>query len=165
MMTVRIEHAQSDLRAVSKAMRQNGNAKVIRAQLTKGLRAGAKPALTATKAAALSLPSHGSKHTGLRAKMARTAGTQVRTGGNTPGVTVRVSRARMGSQASLATVTNEGQWRHPVYQRPGKPPVWAVQTSRKGWFDNANRFQAPVVRRELVKVIDDVKKSLTVKTY
>jgi hypothetical protein len=147
-----------DLRTLSAQIKQVSDPKQVRKDLTKGLRQGAKPAAVAVKAAAKSLPAKsGGKATGLRRRMASAAGVQVRTSGQMAGVRVRVSRARMGEQASLAKVTNEGSWRHPVY---GNRHVWVVQRSRRGWFDSATARSAPAVRKALKKVLDDTERKL-----
>lgn len=147
-----------DLKALAKKIRKVSEPKQIRKDLTKGLKAGAKPAAEKVKAAALALPdTPGNKSTGLRRKMARVVNVQVRTVGGQAGVRVRLSRARMGDQAALPRVTNKGRWRHPVY---GDTQVWVTQVSRRGWFEAANRQAAPMVRKSLKKVVDDIEKRL-----
>lgn len=149
----------AELAAVAKRIRKTANPKQVRQDLTRGLKAGAKPAAEKVKAAALALPDKpGNKSTGLRRKMAGATSVQVRTGGNLAGVAVRLSRARMGDQASLPKVTNEGHWRHPVH---GNTKVWVTQTSRRAWFDDANRQAAKDVRASVKKVIDDIEKRLS----
>jgi hypothetical protein len=156
---ISVQHGPDDLRALAKRIRKAGNAKTIRKQLNAGLKEGVKPALAATKKAALDLPVKTGKRetTGLRKKMARVANIQVRSSGRDPGVRVRISRARMGDQASLVKATNNGKWRHPVR---GNREVWVTQTSRAGWFDNANRYTGPPVRRAIKRVMDDIEKQL-----
>lgn len=159
MFDISVQHGPDDLRALAKKLRKHGNAKVIRKQLNAGLKLGAKPALEATKKAALSLPVKAGQNpgTGLRKKMAKVANIQVRSSGRDPGVRVRISRARMGDQASLVKATNNGRWRHPVH---GNREVWVTQTSRAGWFDNANRYSGPPVRRAIKRVMDDIENQL-----
>jgi hypothetical protein len=148
----------ADLKAISKRIRSTATPKQIRKDLTAGLKAGAQPAAVKVKAAALALPAKpGGKSTGLRKKMARVTNVQVRTGGNQAGVKVRISRARMGSQASLPKVTNEGLWRHPVY---GNREHWVRQLSRRGWFDGAAASAAGSVGRELKRVVDTIQKRI-----
>lgn len=149
---------QDDLRRVARQLRAHGDAKVIRREMTKALREGTKPAVVNVKAASLALPAKSGKSTGLRRRMAAATSAQVRTAGRNPGVKVRVRRARMGDQASLPKVTNEGVWRHPVF---GDRETWVTQTSRRGWFDTANRRSAPGVRREIKKILDDTERKLT----
>lgn len=148
----------ADLKRLSRQLKTSGNPKQVRKDLTKGLRQGAKPAVVAVKAAALALPDKlGNTSAGLRRRMAASAGVQVRTAGKTPGVRVRISRARMGDKAALAKVTNQGKWRHPVY---GNRLKWATQTSRAHWFDQASASAAPAVRRALKRVLNDIEHKL-----
>ncbi len=156
MLTVEVK--SSDLPRLVKQLRAAGSEPAVRRKLTKGLRDGTKPALSATRAAALALPAHGQKHTGLRKKMAAATGTQVRTSGKSPTVSVRTSRSRMGAQASLARATNDGSWRHPVFGNKNK---YVTQFSRKGWFDNANRYTAPYVRRAVQGVLDQTEREMS----
>lgn len=157
MFKIQVTGAQ-DLKRLSRQLREAGNPKQVRRDLTKGLRAGAKPAVVAVKAAALALPDKpGNASPGLRKELAAATSIQVRTAGNSAGVRVRISRARMGDRAALAKVTNKGRWRHPVY---GNRSAWVTQTSRRGWFDAATRSAAPAVRRSLKKVLDDIERKL-----
>ena len=155
---VRIDNAQNDLRKITKKLRKSGDARVIRKRLLAGLKDGVQPAVAKSKAAALALPAKpGGKSTGLRKKLAKVIGPQVRTSGRDPGVRVRISRSRMGEQAALAKVTNIGRWRHPVH---GDRKVWVTQTSKAHWFDDANRYSGPPVRRALGKVLTDIEREL-----
>lgn len=157
MFDLTVNQAPDDLRALAKRLRKAGNAKQIRKQLNAGLKEGAKPALVGTRKAALGLPAKANSKNQLRKKMARVSGIQVRSSGRDPGVRVRISRKRMGDQAALPKVTNEGQWRHPVY---GNTDKWVTQRSTAGWFDSANRYAGPPVRRAIKRVLDDVEKEL-----
>jgi hypothetical protein len=147
--------ASTDLRVVAKQLRTAGDPKAVRKQLLTGLRNGTKPALKAVQAGAASLPSHHGGTPVLRPLLVAAAGIQVRTTGKDAGVAVRIRRAKLGDKAALGKVTNEGSWRHLVF---GHRTVWVTQTSRKGWFDNGNRYAAPGVRRELGKVLDGIAK-------
>lgn len=158
MLELRIEHAGPELRAMAARLRRAGDPARMRRLMLAGLKEGVKPAVRQAKSAALTLPSHGSHHSGFRRKLARTINAQVRTSGRDPGVRVRISKARMGDQASLATATNKGRWRHPVY---GNRSVWVTQTSRRAWFDDANRYNGPPVRRALQRVLDDMERELS----
>jgi hypothetical protein len=155
MMSVQVTGAE-DLRALTRRVRTASNPKQVRKDLTKGLRLGTKPAVAAVKTAANSLPATGRKSTGLRRRMASATGAQIRLTGATAGVRVRISRARMGDQASLPRVTNDGRWRHPVYGTN----TWVTQTSQRGWFDGANRSKAREVRASLQQVADDIEKKI-----
>jgi hypothetical protein len=150
----------ADLKRVTKQIRSVANPKQVKRDMLAGLRTGATPGARAVKAAAAGLPAKGPS-TGLRADLAAATGIQVRTTGDTAGVKVRISRARMGDRAALARVTNNGRWRHQVFPRPGHRTVFVTQTSRKGWFDTAVARAGNGVRRELQKVIDGVEKRLS----
>src|ERR1700761_309355 len=96
-----VEVKSSDLPRLVRQLREAGSEPAIRRKLTKGLRDGTKPAVARTRSAAMGLPAHGGKHTGLRRNLAMATGTQVKTGVRNPTVSVRVSRKRLGKQASL----------------------------------------------------------------
>jgi hypothetical protein len=153
----RIEVTGADqLRAVSKQLRTVAEPKAMRKELVTGLREATKPAVPAVRAAALALPAHGQKHTGLRQNMAAATGVQVRTSGRAAGVKVRLSRQRLGAQARPAQLMNRAAWRHPTF---GHGP-WAVQRGAPGWFERANLSQARTVRAGVQRTLDRIEKSL-----
>lgn len=156
MMGFQVKQSQHDLTDLARQLRKVGDAKAIRRELTSGLRKGTKPAVNAVKASALGLPSKGTRPPVLRARMARATSAQVRTTGRQAGVRVRVRRTTMGDKAALPRVTNEGSWRHPVFSRK----VFVTQTSRRGWFDDANRYSAVPVRREIKNVLNDIERKM-----
>jgi hypothetical protein len=158
---IQVEMKSSDLARLSRQLREAGSEPAIKRKLTKGLRDGTKPAVTRARAAALGLPSNGNRHTGLRRRIAASTGTQVRSGGRNPTVSVVISRRKMGPQASVAIATNQsGGWRHPVFQRAGAAPAWTRQVSRAHWFDDVNRFSAPGVRRAIQGAVNDIEKQM-----
>jgi hypothetical protein len=146
-----------DLRRASAQLRTVADGKAMRRDLMKGLRQGVLPAVASVKAAALALPAHGPKSTGLRRRIARATSPQVRTGGRNPIVRVRISRRGMGDQAALPRVLNERQFRHPVY---GNRDLWVSQRGVPGWFERAIRPTEPAVRKEMEAVLDRLEKSL-----
>lgn len=148
----------TDLRKATARLKAHKSGREFRKDLTKGLRDGAKPVLPSVRAAALNLPSKGNDTKGLRRKMARVTSIQVKTGGKSPTVRIRIARSRMGDQAALPRVTNEGRWRHQVY---GRRNTWVTQTSTRGWFDNANRRGAPIVRRGAKTALDKLERNLS----
>lgn len=144
-----------DLVRLSRQMRTLGNAKAMRARLTKGLRKGASPAQAAARQALLGLPSHGRHHTGWRVRAARSTTIQIRTSGKYAGVYVRIRRSPLGAQAPLPRVTNDGRWRHTVY---GDRDVWVTQTSHRGWWDQAMTSKQGQVRAAVKSVINDLER-------
>jgi hypothetical protein len=159
MMDLRLSRGPDDLRKLSKDLRNVGNAKEIRKRLTKGLREGTKPAQANVRKAALGLPAKGPKHTGLRKRMAAATGIQTRLRGSQVGVLVKVSRRKMGDQASLVSQSDTpGHWRHPVYGQPG---VWVTQTWKRGWFEEANKKAAGPVRAAIRDVLNEIERELS----
>ena len=146
-----------DLRKATARLKAHGSGREFRKDLTKGLREGAKPVLPMVRNAALNLPSKNNDTKMLRRKMARVTSIQVKTGGKNPTVRIRIARSRMGDQAALPRVTNEGRWRHRVYGHN----TWVTQTSTRGWFDNANRRGAPIVRRGAKTALDNLERKLS----
>ena len=90
---------------------------------------------------------------GLRASVARTVQTQVRTGGNSASVRIRSNAGLMpADQRKLPMYMNTGRWRHPVM---GNRDAWVTQTvSPAGWFDRAMDRGGPKVRDEAVKTTE-----------
>lgn len=131
---------------LSKALKNTGRTE-LRKELHTGLRRGAKPLIAKTRSEALKrLPKRG----GLARKVAREPQRiQVRTGLNTAGVRVVVSR-RAGGGAQAA---NRGFIRHPVF---GNRDVWVTQSVPPGWFDDPIKASAPDIRRELETVLNDI---------
>jgi hypothetical protein len=142
---------EADLRRVSAQLRGVADGKVMRRELTTGLRQATKPAAASVKAAALALPAHGPRSTGLRRRMAAATSPQIRTGGRNPSAKVRISRARMGDQAGAARGMDRASFRHPVFGG-----AWVRQRGAPGWFENANKRQAGTVRREMKAVLDRI---------
>jgi hypothetical protein len=144
----------TDLTRLSKQMRTLGNAKAMRARLTKGLRKGAGPAQASARQTVVGLPSHGRKHSGWRRRAAAATSIQIRTSGKDAGVYVRIRRSALGAQAPLPRVTNTGRWRHRVYGSN----QWVTQTSRRGWWDQAMKSKQGQVRAAVKSTINDLER-------
>lgn len=132
--------------AVSKALKAAGETG-LRKQLNKGLRDGAKPLIPKARSAARAkLPQSG----GLADQVAREPiRIRVKTGRD-PAVSVVIGKRRGG-----AIATNKGVIRHPVFGRPGSFVSQQVPSAR-GWFDDEMEREAPSVRPELERVINDM---------
>lgn len=155
MFTVEVTGAD-DLRRVSAQLRGVADGKAMRRDLTTGLRKATRPAVASVKAAALSLPAKGpARSGGLRARMARAASAQVRSGGRNPAVKVRISRAAMGDKAAPGKLMDTASWRHPVFGRGS-----VTQRGVPGWFERANQRQAGTVRTEMKAVLDRIENNL-----
>lgn len=130
---------------LSKALKHAGRTE-LRKDLTNGLKRAARPLTPKTRAEALRrLPQRG----GLAAQVAKEPQrVQVRTGVETAGVRLVVGKKRGGAQAA-----NRGVIRHPVF---GNRDVWVSQSVPPGWFDETIKGEAPAIRRELEKVLEDI---------
>ncbi|MFF5988137.1 hypothetical protein [Prauserella flavalba] len=97
---------------------------------------------------------------GLRSSVARAVGTQVRSGGRSASVRIRVnSRQLPPDQQQLPGYMNTGSWRHPVF---GNRNTWVAQTARpKEWFDRPMRKHGVRIRRRAVQVVGDIKREIT----
>lgn len=111
-------------------------------QLRDGLVDAAKPVEVSVKSAALALPTHGAKHTGLRAEVAAGVGIQTSLG---EGARVRFTTSMADPQkAELPRGLDNGMagWRHPVF---GNMDNWVHQRGGS-WFkqtiaNNADKFE------------------------
>lgn len=94
--------------------------------LQRHLRAEMQPARDAVKRGVLSTPSAGSRHTGLRRRIAGKVQARIRTVGPGATVSIRIASEQMPSgQKSLpARLDGTGRWRHPVY---GNQKNWVSQ--------------------------------------
>jgi predicted secreted protein len=72
-------------------------------------------------------------------------------------VTVAVSKRRMDDAPTVPMHMEKGSWRHPVFGTD----AWVVQTSRAGWFLDANQKAEPNVRREIEHVLTSTVRKLT----
>lgn len=144
------------LRAVSRQLRTQADAKAMKRDLTRELKRSTQPAVLAVKAAARNLPARGPKSTGLRRRMAAATGAQVRTSGRSPGVKVRISKRRLGAQAAPARMLDRVGWRHPVYGTDR----WVTQRGVLDWFERVNRAQGPKVRAGCKAVLDRLERKL-----
>ncbi|HEV2778544.1 MAG TPA: hypothetical protein VGX25_04015 [Actinophytocola sp.] len=153
-------------------------------ELSRSLRAGAKPVEDAMRARVQGMSSTGSRggasaraaraaqlvrrrknltekvklaahrRSGLRAAVARTVQTQVRTAGSTASVRIRSNSALMpADQRKLPRHMNKGRWRHPVF---GNVEVWVTQTvSPDEWFDQPARQGGPGARDKAIDTVGD----------
>lgn len=145
-----------DLRKASRKIREAANPREVRKELTQALKQSTAPAVADAKVAALAIPAKGRASTGLRRRMARGVTAQVKTGGRTPGVKVRISRRVMGKQAPVPMLMNEGQWRHPVFGED----TWVEQRGDKNWFDNVIDRHKRGVRAGIKRAIDELERKL-----
>lgn len=170
---MRIEVTGADqLRRVTRELKGSANPRAMRREMTRELRLAVRPAVLAARQAARSLPAEHSSvqqrdrrgrfasgfHSGhnLRRQMARSINTQVRTGGRSAGVKVRMSKRTLGELWPAARMLDRSSWRHPVFGSDR----WVPQDGVLGWFERANRAQASSVRAGLKRVLDRLERRL-----
>jgi hypothetical protein len=120
------------------------------------LRDAMAPILADVRQEALQLPSHGTKHTGLRARLA--AGVDTEQYGKSR---IRVvARAEPGEEA-LPRGMDSGirGWRHPVY---GNKEVWVTQRGGS-WFREPIAEHGEFIERQLGDVVDHMAERVAVR--
>ncbi|MGW6257620.1 hypothetical protein [Streptomyces sp. NPDC055085] len=116
------------------------------------MREEAQPILTAVRQAALSLPAHGVKHSGLRARVA--AGTDVRVSfAGRPSLRFTTSMDDP-QEAELPRGLDNGPagWRHPVY---GNRNAW-VQQHGSSWFRDTIADRGGDIQDRLEEALEDM---------
>lgn len=136
-----------DLKRAAAALRRAANAKQLRAELLRGLRAELNPAVRAVKGAY-----GGGRH--LRPALSRATRGEIRTGGRDPGVRVRVDGRRMPDRMGSLPSMYEGwtRWRHPLF---GNRDHWYTQPPHPTFYRTVKPFEARV-QRQIERVADDV---------
>lgn len=115
------------------------------------MKQAATPIVADVRAAALSLPARGVKHTGLRARLAKSVSVQASVGNN---ARVRfVTRMNNPSEAMLPRGEDSGNtgWRHPVY---GNQDNWVHQRGGS-WFRETIEDDGDLVERRLTDVLEE----------
>lgn len=143
-MDIRVTGAHQ-LAAVSRALKQHGD-KALTSEMTRGITRSVKPLKRDVKAhARSSLPKRG----GLAKRVARTSlPHRTRKTGSRAGVRIEAKANAVNDPGRI----DRGRIKHPVF---GKGP-WVLQDVTPGWFTKPLKDGAPVVRKELIKVMDDV---------
>lgn len=148
---LRIEGAQS-LADAAKRLKAAGDKEMLK-RLRKAVKDAAKPMVVDAQNAALAIPARGTGTTGLRQRIARSIGVQVKTGARSAAVRVRVSKAKMGDQFKLPRLLNSGSFRHPVF---GSSTFVEQNQGSRGWFFDVGKRNKANVQREIVRAIEDV---------
>jgi hypothetical protein len=134
-----------EVRAASLRIKENGNSRKVRKELTDGLKEALAPAVDSVKQAALALPAKSHKHL-LRQRIADSTSAQIASSYKDPKVKVRVSRAKMKDKAPVPQLMDKGPFRHPVF---GREKHWARQEGHKGWFEQAIQKDVPEIRERI----------------
>lgn len=148
-MAVELSVAGADkLGDVARRLRETGD-KALRAELLRGINRATRPLKAAAQQSARDrLPRRG----GLNEFVASSKfSTSTRTGRD-PAVRITATKAGHDVRA-----LDRGRLRHPLF---GNRRHWFNQQVPAGWFTDAMEAGAPVVRRSIVDVLDDVAKKV-----
>jgi hypothetical protein len=144
-----------DLKAVTRALGKFADGKVLKRELSQGMRDVLRPVVEQVKAAYRSAPSMGRPHQGpsLRGLLAKATRMEVRTAGKLAGARVRVDGRRMPPGMRALPKAHEGvkRWRHPVF---GDRETWVQQRSHPTFGPTVERAvsEADAVR-EIERVV------------
>jgi hypothetical protein len=139
------------LDAISRQLKETGD-KDLRKLLMSGMQRAGKPLkVAAAQAARDNLPRKG----GLAEWVASSKFSVATRGGRDP--SVRIVARKVGHD--LAAL-DRGRLRHPLF---GNRRHWFNQQIRPGWFSDAMTAQAPAVRTEVVRVLDQVADAIAAK--
>lgn len=133
------------LEELARRLREAGNKDLTR-ELLRGINRSLKPAKAAVKAAALrDLPQGG----GLNRFVASSRiGSRTRTRGRNPAVFLTGKKSGHDLRA-----IDRGRVRHPVF---GNRDAWVTQQVEPGWWSRTLSEQAPAIRREVIRAMDEV---------
>lgn len=137
--------------------------KRLRARMGRNMRVTSRPVVAEVKANLRTIPTTGSKHTGLRRALANATRARVRTGGRLLGVSIIVDGKKMppGQQGLPPRMEGEERlrdirWRHPVY---GNTTVWVQQASHPTVWPTVEK-KLPAFRGALVDAITETAEAL-----
>lgn len=131
------------------AKRLKGAPKELRGELTKAITAALAPLKAAAKKSAIErLPRRG----GLGKQVAKTTLRHKRKAGRNAAIRIEAQANAVKDPLRI----DRGRVKHPTY---GHRP-WVLQDVRKGWFTQPMVEGAPLVRRELIKVLDDLARKI-----
>ena len=149
-----------DLTRITRELRRMDDRELLK-RFRKELRAAAKPLVPAVRASIRSIPSSRPySAAGLRGRMARATGLEVKTTGRQAAVIIRVDGRKMPQDAKALQAYMEGtkpRWRHPVF---GNRNVY-VQQPPHPYFFTVMRAGGVRARVAVNRVIDQVSKDIT----
>jgi hypothetical protein len=153
-----------DLKRLGKALRQAGDGKALRKELTGGMRGVLRPLVPRVRAAYLAGPSKGARRRrpgpGLRSLLAGSVRVEVRLTGKQAGARIRADGRRLPSGMKALPRywegTNRRGWRHPVF---GNREVWTAQPPHPA-FNAAVRPAEAAARREVDRIVREVARKL-----
>jgi hypothetical protein len=145
-----------DLKRLVKALKQVEDGKVLKKELTDGLRGVLRPLVPQVRAAYTGGPVRSRRRRtdgapvhrpgDLRGHLARATRLEVRTAGKLAGARIRVDGRRMPSGMGALPKSYEGEkpWRHPVF---GNPDVWVGQRPTPTFYPAVRPSEAEAVAK------------------
>lgn len=139
-----------DFKAVEEALRAID--KSLPSKFRDAMRQALEPAVNEAKKNVLAIPTHGPKHTGLRARVAKGVKTVASPGGSDVGF-VRVITTMPKDEAIIPRgMDRQEGWRHPVF---GNKNVWVTQHTGGSWFRVAMSHAEKPIKEALHKALED----------
>jgi len=149
-----ITFEQDRLESVIFALQQEQDAKALRRDFGEQLREAVEPALPVIRGELMAMGGSISASPPLRSTVASQLATKVRYSGASPGVRVSISRGGMPRGFSdAARRINQGEWKHPVYGRPGSD---VTQIGKQGFFDTPLQDRKEEMRRAVLQAIESM---------
>lgn len=142
------------LKLLARRMAREGDGKALRQDLVRQLKDAAEIVSNDIRQGVTATPSKGHKGASLRAAIARSVYTQVRTGGYTAGVriTTRQGKFVRGFTSAPERYDSPKGWRHPVY---GHRDRWARNEGHPFW-NKAAAKNHDVAREKCLKAMEDM---------
>lgn len=143
------------LRSTITALRVSGAPDQITKEMKRQLLASQRPFAPRVRAAILNTPAYGSKHTGLRVRIAKCVQTWVEIRGDlvSAGVEVNASRMPTGQKAlPLYLDGKKAPWRHPLF---GDRSRWYGQAAHP-FFDRAVALYGPASENAVRRAADQI---------
>lgn len=126
----------------------------LKRQFGAGLKEAVEPALPIIRGDVMTMGSYLSGAPPLRAAVAGALKTNVRYGGDSPGVRVSIGSAGMPRGFKMAARRiNRGSWTHPVYGRPNSD---VTQRGKQGFFDDPLQARRDELRRAIVRALESI---------
>jgi hypothetical protein len=149
-------HGAEELAALSRRLKAAGD-KGLQRELSKGIAKAMEPLKRELPASARShLPRRG----GLGNLVAQS---KVRTSRRNSGRAVGLRLQAANPNLQLRKL-DDGELKHPVFRRAGRPVVWVTQPVRPGWFTDPTQAAAPVVRAQVQAAMSAVAAQIDGKT-
>lgn len=152
-----LECTHEGLDSLVRAIRSQGDAKLLRKELAKNMREALKPGAAMAKSSIMAMSSVGPGTTspGLRSGIAKKIRPEVKLGGRWSGARVKAFKTR-GLRgfvnAPKRTNRRDGGWRTLTY---GHEP-WRTQYGKRHWFDEAFEGQDARFRQAVLDAMNDM---------